>query len=121
MYVLVGIVDADGYIIHNVGDRHTYKNCPHTNDGRCPTIYGDRQCGIVKTCIESFKGNRALHTYRYGNKKYRSWKPIDGGQFMLYDHVNLFVIQLKQRYETVGPVALDLPDVSIFAALRRFS
>lgn len=75
--------------------RHSYQNCPHTNDGRCPTIYGDRKWGIVKTCINCFKGDRALHKYRYGNKNYPSWRPADGGQFMLNDHVSLFEFQSK--------------------------
>ncbi|BFI20953.1 hypothetical protein MPTK1_7g17815 [Marchantia polymorpha subsp. ruderalis] len=75
-----GIFDVDGLIIHNVADRERYnrdlKKCRLEN---CPTIRGKRKCGIVKTCIECFKGSRALHVYGYNNKNYRYWRPIDGG------------------------------------------
>ncbi|BBN05118.1 hypothetical protein MPTK1_3g10470 [Marchantia polymorpha subsp. ruderalis] len=79
LYTHHGIVDADGYIIHNVGDRDSYKKCRYTNDGRCPTKYGNRKCGILKSCIECFKGERQLHKYRYGIKNYNPWRPADGG------------------------------------------
>ncbi|BBN05117.1 hypothetical protein Mp_3g10460 [Marchantia polymorpha subsp. ruderalis] len=90
-YTHHGIVDADGRLIHIVRNRHLYKDKTHRRtsglirpgskkcqDENCPTYFGDRNCGVIKTCIECFKEDGELHKYYYGNKSYCSWKLIDG-------------------------------------------
>ncbi|OAE20101.1 hypothetical protein AXG93_1403s1030 [Marchantia polymorpha subsp. ruderalis] len=89
--IMGGIVDADGRLIHIVRNRHLYKDKTHRRtsglirpgskkcqDENCPTYFGDRNCGVIKTCIECFKEDGELHKYYYGNKSYCSWKLIDG-------------------------------------------
>ncbi|KAG6553389.1 hypothetical protein Mapa_005124 [Marchantia paleacea] len=77
-----GIVAEDGKsILHNVADRKMYKcnnEDPETIIDVCPIYYGDRKCGIIKTCIPCFMEGRNLHKYGYGNRSYSAWT-FDGG------------------------------------------